>query len=334
MHHEIEETRTEWRKLKASSRRTYARISRGRASAFPSRLAAIVGNSFYKYRTAFSWKLRSILARVFSRLADAPHLQTYLQDRLWALADRLMTLEAELMAVSVPAGARTRKGKGARRGLGKLSQDWRLNIVAHATDKTAIYLALMGVCGARPDELQNGIRLTALDDEILAITIMGSKFGETTGQLQRVQYHDASGHPLTRMLYAYAKSRRGTAMLSRKVRRLGKDLHAACVRAGVKKIAPYAFRHQLASDLKADALDPILVAASLGHRTTSTQKAYGAKRLGKRGGTTLLDVAYSDEIRSPARSHPTRERAVSAPSTRHTIGNSAANSIGENKFEF
>jgi len=86
---------------------------------------------------------------------------------------------------------------------------------------------------------------------------------------------------------------------------------AASNKAGLPPICAYVARHYLASQLKhlwSDAKDAI--AMVLGHASTATQKRYGSRQQGRKGGMAIVEVEAARTVRTPNRPHPGATRTA------------------------
>ena len=87
-------------------------------------------------------------------------------------------------------------------------------------------------------------------------------------------------------------------------KRIAEDLADIRRRSGLT-VSAYSFRHQVASDLKAQHADPVKVAEAMGHASTRMQARYGDGRKGSTGGA-ILDAKAEREVRVGRTSIPGR----------------------------
>lgn len=183
--------------------------------------------------------------------------------------------------------------------------EWQADVLELATPVQRPGVAVMWATGARPAEIEKGVRLewTATTDGLaICATIEGAKVSEVAGQPWRRVYVDPrspAGEALAAVLDGQASS-----VVQRGAKRLNKDCEAIRAKGGPAKVSPYSFRHQLAADLKAmhGQEGAALTAAALGHATTRMQGRYGSVQQGRGG--HVLGAETAVEVRStPRRSH-------------------------------
>ena len=150
-----------------------------------------------------------------------------------------------------------------------------------------------------------GIRVSVVDDRHLSIFINGAKTTDTNGQPWRKLTYDIELSPLARQLWKIASRKGGILQVKREPRTLHANMAAASKKAGLPPVCAYIARHYLASQLKhlwSDAKDAI--AMVLGHASTATQKRYGTRQQGRRGGMAIVEVEAARPVRTPDRPHP------------------------------
>lgn len=157
-------------------------------------------------------------------------------------------------------------------------------------------LAVLWLTGCRPAELEQGIELVARGNE-LVIQITGAKCvdagGRERGQPTRyIGFRiDADASPALRFLHAFVGKDVAGAVGKRKVTHSKDYLYNSVVDLGKytfprlrTRISPYCFRHQTASDLKADPHVPLEHAAKvMGHLSDYSIGRYGHAVHGRKG---------------------------------------------------
>lgn len=186
-----------------------------------------------------------------------------------------------------------------RVGLSKLDKLWRQTFWKHLSQRTRYRTHIAGLIltGARPCEYESGMRVrlasTVAGDQLVFL-IRGRKKSDTTGLSWRriiVDVQAALNDPnragavdhLVDQLHGQPRRRMVLQCT-------GKALNAAVSAVGAKafprhhyQVAPYSFRHQLATDLKVSDLDEIEFARILSHASTRTADHYGFAARGRRG---------------------------------------------------
>jgi integrase len=168
-----------------------------------------------------------------------------------------------------------RKKKSKRQVLGGLPKNWRELVIDAAKPQHKNAITVLSASGCRPAELAKGIDVASVDGTIV-IVIQGVKVTEYSGQPQRIILLDPLLNPFARMLFDQLQPDEAIIV---KVNRwtLFDAVKSAVKRAGIskrKRVTPYCFRHQFASDVKAEGLS---ASEALGHATNRTQSNYGQK---------------------------------------------------------
>ena len=211
----------------------------------------------------------------------------------------------DLRTQNPPEDAFTRKGQSKRGSLKGLPENWQCRLADNTSTAAlpAVLVALLSGC--RPEELSMGITVSIIDDQHLSIFINGAKTTETNGQPWRKLTYDIELSPLAGQLWRIASRKGGILQVKREPRTLHANMAAASKKAGLPPICAYVARHYLASQLKqlwGDAKDTI--AMVLGHASTSTQKRYGSRQQGRKGGMAIVEVEAARTVRTPERPHP------------------------------
>lgn len=186
-----------------------------------------------------------------------------------------------------------------RKDMQKLPEDWRERIIA----RMPMYrLAVLteAVTGCRPDELTRGVKLEIVGGELVA-EIQGSKVKEKSGQpWRKLAWSVDSDSPLVRMLV-------GEVLVGAAVAKIedAKTYSGAVRAAGAREwpkrkasLAPYCFRHQMASDMKASGAEDSDISAALGHCVDVARSYYGQWQQGRvSGGVAPTRVEAARVIR-------------------------------------
>ncbi|WP_412548951.1 site-specific integrase [Ralstonia pseudosolanacearum] len=206
-------------------------------------------------------------------------------------------------------------GKAKKSALKLLPPTWREDMFACASQldwcqsrpQLLPALALLWVTGCRPTEIEQGVRVYSRGDQ-LVIEVLGAKCNEAgapeRGQPKRtygfVTRPDANSaeHPALAVLRVRAEQNMVDGTGSTLVVHSADYLYNSVVALGKvvfpklrTRVSPYCFRHQMASDLKADPAVPLEDAAKLmGHLSDYSIGRYGRAVHGKRGGERVKAV--------------------------------------------
>lgn len=212
-----------------------------------------------------------------------------------------------------PEDAFTRKGKSKRGSLKKLPNDWQKRLADNTSTAALPAILVSLLSGCRPEELSMGITVSTLDDRQLCIYIKGAKTTESNGQPWRKLTYDVGLSDLAATLWRIISRKGGVLQVQREPRTLHKNLAVASGKAGLPPISAYVARHYLASQLKhAWTDDKEAIAMTLGHASTATQKVYGTRQQGRKGGLAIVSVEAPRQVRTPARPHPGLAKANSS----------------------
>ncbi|MDH6642196.1 integrase [Ralstonia sp. GP73] len=193
-------------------------------------------------------------------------------------------------------------GKAKKTALKLLPPNWREDMFSRASQpdwrqsrpKLLPALALLWVVGCRPAEIEQGVRIAHRNGKIV-IEVTGAKCSQVRGLRTRTYAFDtrpsptSDEHPALAALREYAEQNEmgGEARLTHKA-----DYLYNCVISLGKavfprlrtRVSPYCFRHQIASDLKADPAVPLEDAAKfMGHLSDYSIGRYGHAVHGKSG---------------------------------------------------
>lgn len=291
--------------LAASTVKTYDRITRA---------AKRTGLGYAGY---VRWVTQSAPARLG---------QTYFaiirrfKEKLWALrlrcrraadlaehTDLVLHINGQLNEIESIKKAQQRSPKGPSRSIRKSLSGKPSNLdvlVARHLTPAALQggLALI-LTGARPAEIAKGITFNINKKGLLEAAIIGAKLTEVSGQELRTLTFDTSLNAIAMEMYKLVRANGGPLLVTRKPRRLHKDISRAAKAAGFSDISPYSFRHLFASRRKKEVppddggTREIAIAESLGHRVTKTQSKYGFARQSVGGGSGVVLVSASNGVR-------------------------------------
>jgi integrase len=179
--------------------------------------------------------------------------------------------------------------RSKRRDISGLPKDWRERLLDRMSGSKHYIPALVAcVSGCRPAELRKGVSLR-IEGGMLRIEIAGAKVGPGKGQPQRVlEYGLPSPLALVSdlaMLVELAGGELEVAIDSPKAFSSAIAYHGhRTFPRSARRITPYCFRHQFASDAKRCFGDGDEVSVALGHRADRTRSSYGQAQMGRSGG--------------------------------------------------
>ncbi len=252
-------------------------------------------------------KLRSAYQKMTSGLKQAS------TDEMTDVVGARMVIDM-LRDKKPPKDAFTRKGQSKRGSIGKLSDDWQKRLADNTITAALPAVLVSLLSGCRPEELGIGVTVSVVDDRHLSIFINGAKTTNTNGQPWRKLTYDIEMSPLAGQLWRIASRKGGVLQVRREPRTLHANMAAASKKAGLPPICAYIARHHLASQLKhlwGDA--KVAIAMVLGHASTATQKRYGSRQQGRKGGMAIVDVEAARAVRTPDRPHPGLTKAGFSP---------------------
>lgn len=184
-----------------------------------------------------------------------------------------------------PSIADRRPRHSKRKDMHGLPEDWRERVIARMPSYRLAVL-VQAVTGCRPDELTRGVRLKIVGGELVA-EIQGSKVTAKAGQpWRRLSWSIDSDSPLVRMLVGEVLAGAAVAKIED-----AKTYSGAVRAAGAREwprrkasLAPYCFRHQMASDMKASGSGDSDISAALGHCVDVARSYYGQWQQGRSSG--------------------------------------------------
>lgn len=170
---------------------------------------------------------------------------------------------------------------------------WQRLAFDSATDVQKGAVAVMWATGCRPAEIAQGVTLTRTPHGIL-VMIPGVKVREMSGQPTRQLLIDMNSDAGRALIEVMGDA--DVQDIERGAKRIAEDLADIRRRSGLASVSAYSFRHQVASDLKAQQADPVKVAEAMGHASTRMQSRYGDGRKGSSGGA-ILDAKAERTVR-------------------------------------
>lgn len=318
-------------KTQADYERTYARmISTG---ALPEH--ATTRQTFYKRRAALVWatleRTKEALRNRDKSIYGTPEWAAAMDDL--EQAQRVLrryppdpdrqhqeTGSAAFTWSDLPQGKQGNPhSQSKRRTLSYLSRipNWRERLFGQVAEKHKAAAAVCALSGARPSEIARGVEVTQ-DGDTLLLRILGAKITHSSGQPERL-LRIAIDSVEARYLLALAEA--GPVTVATKAQ----AFCAAIERAGIQafprarqRISPYVYRHALASSLKAEGIEPLQIAACLGHLVTASQSAYGRAVHGGRS-SAVLAVRASMPVLETHRAPPPLRQPSSAHAPRPTF---------------
>lgn len=285
-------------------------------------------NTWFSRRAALSFSFRFQVERL---LQDQDKMQRALKalqapdDPRWDDWRNLVTRigmyvewHDQLQSEAGPPIEERRPRHSKRKDMRGLPDDWREKLVARLPNYRAAALT-QAVTGCRPDELQKGVKLSIVDGRLVA-EIDGSKVTEKSGQpWRRLSWSVDSDSPLVAMLLEEVRGGLAVAKID-DAKRYSGAVRAAGAREWprrTKSIAPYCFRHQLASDMKASGVDDATISQALGHCADVARSYYGSWQQGRRsGGVAPKQVEAPRPVRvtDPGKRRPSRKpKSASKP---------------------
>ena len=196
-------------------------------------------------------------------------------------------------------GHQGKRGVAARLARSKRERDGRMFAAAREQDIAPAPIALVRVLGVMPAEVEQGVRLQRIDDEIWT-TIPGAKVhsDRQTGQEQRIVALGRDA-PETAFLAEHVPFDGDTAIIQCARETLYRAIKAAAI-AGLgrrlgKDVTAYAYRHRATAVLRRQ-LPRADLAGVRGDRSTRTSAEYGGGG-GSRLGPSLWLVDCTVDIR-------------------------------------
>lgn len=217
--------------------------------------------------------------------------------------------ERYLISITQPKA----KGEGDKPRKQKRPRDWREKAVAAVVDPDKrLGMAILAETGARPEELRRGVTIK-LDEAKGEITfaVRCAKAKGTAGKSIHTRYltRRVNGE-ISKLIAAQCAASGGRLEYSAddffgNEASIRKALYRSLDKVDDKRLAgvsPYSFRHQIASDLKAQGETKTNIAAWMGHHGVLMQAQYGSKGRGSR-------APQSDFVRCSSEKDPSTKVA-------------------------
>jgi hypothetical protein len=203
-------------------------------------------------------------------------------------------------------------GKAKKSALKFLPSNWRENMWERASQpewrearpQLLPALAVLSLTGCRPSEIEHGVTML-LRGDLLVMEITGAKCtdagGRERGQPKRrygFKIADANADPALLFLQTLAARNKVGGIGQCRITHNADYLYNSVVELGKSvfpklrtRVSPYCFRHQMASDLKADPAVRLEDAASyMGHLSDYSIGKYGHSVHGRKGGRRVRSV--------------------------------------------
>lgn len=209
---------------------------------------------------------------------------------------------------SVYAGEKhSDKSNGKRDVLNTRPPDWRDLVWQKVTERDRDAVAVAALTGARPAELEKGVRVSHEKNGDLKFTIYGAKIDEEKRRGQEVRTitisrDEASKSSEGRHLLESVKEGKGRDVRIGDPGNFAQRIASAGDRAGLERVSPYDFRHAFSSRLKADdRLKPADRAVALGQQAERSQEVYGRASSAGRSGAGSISSARASSGTRPGR---------------------------------
>ncbi len=183
-----------------------------------------------------------------------------------------------------------------------LEADWREKLVSAAAASEAIYLtqiAIMATTGCRPVEMAKGVEVTRSSDGATTFKIIGAK--------QKIKFDKngndlSSGQPWRKVTFPASHAIASTIPTGTYVAKASAieesiKHYARKVLKNGHKVTAYCYRHQLASDMKANNVGDEFIAKALGHQSVAALQGYGNVK-SKCRGVTPITVSAACAVRA------------------------------------
>ena len=197
------------------------------------------------------------------------------------------------------------RSNGKRDALAQRPVDWRDRLWGEIKDRDKDAVAVTALTGARPAELQKGVRVEHTKSGDLKFTIRGAKLGDDRGQEKReivISRTEAEKSVEGRHLLAQVKEGKGCDVRIGDAKNFSDRVRHASERAmpGERSVSPYDFRHAFSARIKDDErLTPSDRAAALGQQAERSQEAYGrASSAGHSGSGSISSARASSSTRA------------------------------------
>ncbi|MHB8370905.1 MAG: site-specific integrase [Leptospirales bacterium] len=286
-------------------KRCYVRDAEGNIEGFEYPPEPTRKRTYYQYRAAFrrylGGQIKAILARADS--CQRSGNQGMREAELAGLQEILEMLGPEgRFGKKFIANQDTERteNRSKRRTLRYFQKNWEEKVFEAAGPIWQPAIAALAIAGCRPGELEKGVCVTKDMDKV-TLRIAGLKTNSGHGQPQRtitVYRTDLTAKYIDALPEGEVKVKSGSLRTT-----LNRISHRLWPKKK-EKISAYSFRHRTASNAKAAGVDPVEIAAILGHSVTKTQSMYGATAQGSRSRGEGVTATASREIRDNRRLPP------------------------------
>lgn len=175
-----------------------------------------------------------------------------------------------------PERAKSTSMKSAESMLPRGWQD-RIFDAARREDRPAV--AVLSISGARPAEIQKGVKIERLENGGLKLTIRGAKADEFRGSKSReleLKPEQVQENKQASYLHKIAGDRGGTTVKTKDSENLSRRLSEVGQKNGMN-VSGYSFRHAFASDARAAGKEEKEIGAAMGHRSAVSTRSYGKR---------------------------------------------------------
>lgn len=160
-----------------------------------------------------------------------------------------------------------------------LSRGWQDKIFNSAQRGDRPAVAVLSVTGARPTEVQKGVKIQRTDEGGLMLTIKGAKCDEFRGSPSReivLTKEQVQVNKQASYLHNIAGDRGGTTVKTKDSETLSRRIASIGDKQGLD-VSGYSFRHGFATDSRANGLTNKEIGQSMGHRDLRSTRNYGGR---------------------------------------------------------
>lgn len=158
-----------------------------------------------------------------------------------------------------------------------LPRGWQDKIFGAAQRKDRPAVAVLSVSGARPAEVQKGVKVQRTMDGGLKLTIKGAKCDEFRGSPSReilLTKEQVQADKQAAYLHTIAGDKGGTTVKTIDSETLSRRIAAIGDNQGMN-VSGYSFRHGFASDARVEGLSNKEIGTAMGHRDVRSTRNYG-----------------------------------------------------------
>lgn len=160
-----------------------------------------------------------------------------------------------------------------------LPRGWQDKIFDSAQRGDRPAVAVLSVTGARPAEVQKGVKTQRTDDGGLKLTIKGAKCDEFRGSPSReivLTKEQVQNDKQAAYLHKIAGDRGGTTVKTKDSETLSRRIAAIGDKQGLD-VSGYSFRHGFATDSRAEGQSNKEIGQQMGHRDVRSTRSYGGR---------------------------------------------------------